>query len=154
MARCSLTHQCSSTKTYGYADSAQDSEERRRCNTDTFTWKPLVSQDITPKNTALNTRVEFANGNEQVQQNSVYAKSIWTLQFGGDSAQLVAMQTFWDTNKGGTLFYWTPPSPYDTQATYRFATDNFDPKAFYGTTTGTNFVIVGFTVELSLRLVR
>lgn len=121
---------------------------------DTFTWKPVTGNDIEQTSTALNTRVEFGNGNEQVQRNSVNTKKTWSITFGGTSDQLVAMQSFWDTHSNGSAFYWTPPAPFNTQGTFRFANDTFDPKDKYGIgEDGTGFRIVGFTVKLMLRKV-
>ena len=121
---------------------------------DTFTWKPVTGNDIEQTSMALNTRVEFGNGNEQVQRNSVNTKKTWAITFGGTSDQLVAMQSFWDTHSNGSAFYWTPPAPFNTQGTFRFANDTFDPKDKYGIgEDGTGFRIVGFTVKLTLRKV-
>ena len=121
---------------------------------DTFIWKPLTSQDIDQTDIALNTRVEFGNGNEQVQRNSVNTKQTWAITFGGNRDQLVAMRTFWNNHSDGSVFYWTPPAPFDTQGTYRFANDTFDPKEKYGIgEEGEGFRIAGFTVKLSLRRV-
>ena len=121
---------------------------------DIFTWKPVTGNDIEQTSTALNTRVEFGNGNEQVQRNSVNTKKTWSITFGGTSDQLVAMQSFWDAHSNGSAFYWTPPAPFNTQGTFRFANDTFDPKDKYGIgEDGTGFCIVGFTVKLALRKV-
>ena len=45
---------------------------------DTWEFKPLASQEVTPELTAMNTRVEFISGLEQVQENSSNPKDIWT----------------------------------------------------------------------------
>ena len=121
---------------------------------DTFIWKPLTSQDINQIGTALNTRVEFGNGNEQVQRNSVNPKQVWSITFGGTNDQLVDMENFWLAHNDGSIFYWTPPKPYDTQGTYRFVNDTFEPKIKYGIgDDGDGFKIAGFTVQIGLRYV-
>ena len=121
---------------------------------DTWEFKPLASQEVTPELTAMNTRVEFISGLEQVQENSSNPKDIWTLTYGGTKETLVAMRTFWNNHKNGTVFYWTPPAPLDTQAVYRFATNDFKVSTKYGTDgAGGNFGIQMFTVQLSLRKV-
>ena len=121
---------------------------------DTWTYKPIVSNDIKPEWTAMNTRLEFISGLEQVQENSSNPKRIWTVTYGGTSDTMSSMHTFWENHIGGRGFYWTPPAPFDTQEVYRFATDKWSPVAKYGCdSTGNNFGIVGFTVELQLRWV-
>ena len=90
---------------------------------DTWIYKPIAGVDIKPEWSAMNTRLEFVSGLEQVQENSSNPKRIWTVTFGGDSDTMSAMHTFWENHKDGTTFYWTPPKPFDTQGVYRFATD-------------------------------
>ena len=46
---------------------------------ETWKWKPKGSTK--PANTPRNTRVEFINGNEQVQQNSVNNKLVYEQTF-------------------------------------------------------------------------
>ena len=121
---------------------------------DTWTYKPIAGVDIKPEWSAMNTRLEFVSGLEQVQENSSNPKKIWTITYGGNSDTMRAMHAFWENHKDGTTFYWTPPKPFDTQGIYRFATDKWSPSAKYGCgDTGTSFGIQGFTVELQLRQV-
>ena len=122
---------------------------------DTWTYKPIAGVDIKPEWSAMNTRLEFVSGLEQVQENSSNPKRIWTVTYGGTSDIMSAMHTFWENHRNGSGFYWTPPAPFDTKEVYRFATDKWSPVAKYGcNSTGNNFGIVGFTVELQLRWVR
>lgn len=121
---------------------------------DTWTYKPIVTNDIKPEETAMNTRLEFISGLEQVQENSSNSKKLWTLTYGGTKDILESMHTFWYSHKDGSVFYWTPPAPFDTQGVYRFATDKWNPTAKYGcSASGTSFEIVGFTIEIQLRWV-
>lgn len=119
---------------------------------DTWTYKPIVTADVKPEETAMNTRLEFGSGLEQVQENSSNPKRIWTLTYGGDRNTMSAMHSFWSAHKNGSVFYWTPPKPFDTRGTYRFATNKWSPVAKYSTD-GISFGIVGFTVELQMRQV-
>ena len=121
---------------------------------DTWIYKPIVTNDIKPEWTAMNTRLEFISGLEQVQENSSNPKRIWTVTYGGTSDIMSSMHTFWENHRDGSGFYWTPPAPFDTQEVYRFATDKWSPVAKYSCSpTGLSFEIVGFTVELQLRWV-
>lgn len=121
---------------------------------DTWTYKPIVSNDIKPEETAMNTRLEFISGLEQVQENSSNTKKLWTLTYGGTSDIMTDMHTFWSNHRNGSGFYWTPPAPFDSRAVYRFATDKWNPTVKYGCSdTGSSFGIVGFTIELQLRWV-
>lgn len=121
---------------------------------DTFEFKPLSSQEVTPELTAMNTRVEFISGLEQVQENSSNPKDMWTLTFGGTAETLVALRNFWLAHKDGSPFYWTPPKPLDTQAVYRFGSNEFKPSTTYGIANdGTGFGIQKVTVQLTIRKV-
>lgn len=121
---------------------------------DTWIFKPIVTNDIKPEESAMNTRLEFISGLEQVQENSSNTKKLWTLTYGGTSDIMETMHDFWVAHKNGSGFYWTPPAPFDTKEVYRFATDKWNPIAKYGCTSGgTSFGIVGFSIELQLRWV-
>lgn len=96
---------------------------------DTFKWNPRGS--ATPTSQALNTRVEFINGNEQVQSNAKYPKMTWEFTYEDEMEEINAMQDFFNAHApAGQLFY-----IYDQNGVrqrVRFASDTFAPKLIYG----------------------
>jgi len=121
---------------------------------DTFSF--VATGDRKKTITALNTRVEFANGNEQVQQNSINPKIIWERTYGGTYDEMLEIQSFFDSHApGGVLFYWTEEtdgSTTGTQHTVRFASDTCDITQKFGWDENGNG-IKAYSVTLQFRKV-
>lgn len=80
---------------------------------------------------ALNTRLEFSNGMEQVQQTAVNPKIIWERTYSGLHEELLDIQGFFYRHSpGGKVFYWVDEE--DTQHTVRFASDSCELTEKYG----------------------
>ena len=117
---------------------------------DTFTWKP--SGTIKIKTQAMNTRVEFQSGLEQVCQNAIYPKVIYELLIEGIKTTMDDIQAFFDSHApGGKPFYYTD---FDgVQHTVTFAEDTFEPSGKLGFGDDGNYGIQGFDVTVKLRKV-
>lgn len=117
---------------------------------DVWTWKPRGTS--TPTNQALNTRVEFINGNEQVQQNAVNNKLTFQCTFKDKLTAIERMKKFFDAHCHGEVFYFT--DEYGERQTVRFADDSFAPKITWGFTgEGSGLTAVGGEVTLTFRRV-
>ena len=116
---------------------------------DTWTWKPRGTTK--PHNTALNTRVEFINNNEQVQQNSVYNKLIYEATFEDQLSEIVKMRNFFYAHCHGEVFYFV--NEYGENMTVRFAADQFEPELQWGWGDNGKLAAQGGKVTLSFRRV-
>ena len=116
---------------------------------DTLTIKPYSDRKVT--HTALNRRLEFEAGNEQIQRVSVNTKTIWELNFEGVYDTMIELRDFFDAHApGGISFYWTDETA--EQHTVRFASDTCDINQKYGCDDD-GFGVKGFTCTLQLRKV-
>lgn len=115
----------------------------------TFSWKAYGDRKVTT--TALNTRVEFQNNSEQVQQTAIHPKVIFERTYSGSHDEMLALKAFHDAHApGGVLFYWTDED--GTQHTVRFATDSCEINQKYGL--GDNgFGVQAYTTTLQFRKV-
>jgi phage-related protein len=117
---------------------------------DTFTWKPYSNRKLS--HTALNRRIEYESGNEQVQRVSVNPKVVWELKFSGIYSEMVAIKNFFDSHApGGVLFYWVDED--GTQQTVRFANDTCDLDQKYGIGDDGNFGVQAYECTLQFRKV-
>jgi Phage minor tail protein. len=102
--------------------------------------------------TALNRRVEFENGNEQVQRQSVNTKVVWERKYGGLKAEMLELKSFFDAHApGGITFYWVDDEE-GTKNTVRFANDTCELQEVYGWTENGR-ELIGYTTTLQFRLV-
>jgi phage-related protein len=117
---------------------------------DTFTWIPLGT--VKPKTQALNRRLEFEAGNEQVQRISVNSKTTWELPIEGVKSTLDELQAFFDAHApGGITFYYTDFNK--VKHTVRFATDSLEPTDKLGFGDDGVYGVQGFSVTVTLRKV-
>jgi len=117
---------------------------------DTFSWKPLGN--IKPRTQALNRRLEFEAGNEQVSRTAVNSKTTWELPISGIKETLDNLQAFFDAHApGGIKFYYVDFN--GIQHTVRFATDAFEPTDQLGFGDDGVYGIQGFSVTVTLRKV-
>lgn len=81
--------------------------------------------------TALNRRIEFENGMEQVAQVAVNPKVIFERTFSGLHEELLEIQRFFYRHApGGKVFYYVDEE--DVQHTVRFASDSCELTEKYG----------------------
>lgn len=117
---------------------------------DTWKWKPKGTSK--PTNTPRNTRVEFINGNEQIQRNSVNNKLVYEQTFENTLDGIEDMRTFFNNHAHGETFYFT--NEFGEKLTVRFAEDSFAPEIKWGFVDGSNEITaVGGSVTLKFRRV-
>jgi len=115
---------------------------------DSFTWIP--SDTTKPKVTALNRRVEYEAGNEDIQRIAVNPKKTWEYTYKGVMATHDELQAFFESHCNGQQFLWTDIG--GTQHTVTFATDDFAPTEQLGWDED-GYGAKGFNVTLTFRKV-
>lgn len=116
----------------------------------TLTLKPYGERILETK--YITRRVEFENGEEQVQLVAPLPIKIWELKFSGTKEMMDELQAFFDARKGGSeKFYWTD-SEGETH-TVRFVNDSLKVTQKMGFREDGTFGIVGFETTVQLRKV-
>lgn len=116
-----------------------------------FEWKHRGEMKASSK--ALNTRIEFLNGNEQVQQNAVNPIHTWECSYEGTMETMSSLKRFFDTYApGGKSFYFKDENRNIKKV--RFANDNFDMKLQMGFDETGRLLPQGGIVTLTFREVK
>lgn len=115
----------------------------------TFHWLPRNT--VKPKTQAMNTRVEFQSGLEQINANAVKPKKSWELSIEGTKDTLDEIQAFFDYHSiGGKPFYYNDLD--GVQHTVTFMDDSFEVNGKLGWDED-GYGVKGFDVTVKLRKV-